>query len=110
LRRNLSERVDEVRQRGGTDEEVRIALGRLPVFRSAKAGSAQASKAERAARMLSDYERGRIVHVNGTHHALEAGLRRFPLAKPYDLVDAAYWSWHYLSGGGAGNSAVGAFG
>jgi hypothetical protein len=106
----MTRRVEDVRKRGGNEDEVRAALGRLPVFRSAKAGSAAASKAERAARMLADYERGRIVHVVGTHHTLEAGLRRFPLAKPYDLVDAAFWSWHYLTGGGQTNSAKGAFG
>lgn len=93
----------------GVSEQEALEQFRPPVFRSARAGSAQASKAERAARMLSDYERGRIVHVTGTHYILESALRRFPLAKPYDLVDASYWSWEYLSGGGAGNSAVGAF-
>lgn len=90
--------------------EERDEMARMPVFRSAKAGSAAASKVERATRMLAAYERGGLVHVIGTHHLLEAALRRFPAAKPYDLVDAAYWSWHYLSGGGRSNSAVGAFG
>lgn len=99
----------EARTAEGMTRDQAVAAFRLPAFRSAKAGSAQAGKAERAARMLSDYERGRIVHVTGTHHTLEAALRRFPLAKPYDLVDAAYWGWDYLSGGGVGNSAVGAF-
>lgn len=81
-----------------------------PVFRSAKAGSSAMSKAERGMQMLAAYERGKIAHVLGTHAVLEAALRRFPLAKPYDLHDAAYWSWHDLTGGGRGNSAVGAFG
>jgi hypothetical protein len=81
-----------------------------PVFRSAKAGSTGMGKAERGMQMLSAYERGMIAHVIGTHDILESALRRFPLAKPYDLHDAAYWSWHDLSGGGRGNSAVGAFG
>lgn len=80
-----------------------------PPFRSAKAG-AIGSKSHRASQMLADYERGRFIHVIGTHTALERGLRRFPKAKPFDLVDAAFWSWHYLTGGGFGNSAVGAFG
>lgn len=83
---------------------------RLPAFRSAKAGSVGASKAERASRMLADYERGRFVHVLGTHTILERSLKRFPKMKPFDLVDAAYWSWHYLTGGGMSNSAIGAFG
>ncbi len=82
----------------------------LPAFRSAKAGSGQGSKVERGAKMLADYERGRFVHVEGTHMVLEKALRRFPKAKPYDVHDAAFWSWHWLAGGGKGNSAVGAFG
>jgi hypothetical protein len=81
-----------------------------PRFRAAKAGSGYGGKAERNARQLAEYERGRFVHVIGTHVILERALRRFPKAKPFDLVDAAFWSWHYLTGGGMGNSAVGAFG
>jgi hypothetical protein len=27
------------------------------------------------------------------HNTLEKALRRFPLTKPFDLADAAYWSW-----------------
>lgn len=81
-----------------------------PPFRSAKAGATGIGKAARNALMLADYERGALVHVIGTHITLERALRRFPLSKPFDLVDAAFWSWHYLSGGGKGNSAVGAFG
>lgn len=82
----------------------------LPAFRSAKAGSGQGSKVERGAKMLADYERGRFVHVEGTHMVLEKALRRFPKAKPYDCHDAAFWSWNWLAGGGMSNSAVGAFG
>jgi phage terminase large subunit-like protein len=78
--------------------------GRVPPFRSAKAGAGFGPKAHRAQQMLADYERGRIVHVLGTHTTLERALRRFPVAKPFDLVDAAFWSWHDLSKrpGGAG--------
>lgn len=92
-------------------EALRVSGKRIyqPPFRSAKAGSSGMSKAARGAQMLADYERGRIVHVLGTHTVLERGLRRFPKAKPFDLHDAAFWSWHYLTGGGMGNSAVGAF-
>lgn len=82
----------------------------MPAFRAAKAGSGYGSKVERGAKMLADYERGRFVHVEGTHIVLERALKRFPKAKPYDLHDAAFWSWHWLSGGGMSNSAVGAFG
>jgi hypothetical protein len=68
----------------------------FPVFRSDKAGAGHGPKAHRASLMLADYERGRIVHVEGTHTVLERGLRRFPLTKPFDLVDASYWSWDDL--------------
>lgn len=30
---------------------------------------------------------------------LERSLKRFPKAKPLDLADAAYWSWHDLDSG-----------
>lgn len=68
----------------------------MPQFRSAKAGSGHGPKAHRASMMLPDYEQGRIVHVIGTHAVLERALNRFPLTKPYDLVDAGYWSWNDL--------------
>lgn len=69
-----------------------------PMFASEKAGAGQGPKTERASRMLADYERPgrRIVHVIGSHSILEQALNRFPRTKPYDLVDAAFWSWHYL--------------
>lgn len=68
-----------------------------PHFQSAKAGAGHGSKVERNQRMLADYERGNVIHVRGTHRALERALKRFPLTKPFDLVDAAYWSWRDMS-------------
>lgn len=60
-------------------------------------GIGRGSKAHRASLMLVDYETGaNVVHVIGTHAILERALRRFPKTKPYDLVDAAYWSWRDL--------------
>lgn len=70
-----------------------------PAFKWAKAGAGHGSKAHRAGQMLADYERGRIVHVVGTHQVLERALFRFPKVKPFDLVDASYWSWHDLRQG-----------
>jgi phage terminase large subunit-like protein len=70
-----------------------------PRMKSAKAGSI-GSKAHRASQMLAAYERGELMHVIGTHATLEAALNRFPKSKPYDLVDAAYWSWRDLAKGG----------
>ena len=76
---------------------------RLPEFASDKAGAGHGSKVERNARMLVDYEHGSVVHVRGTHTALEKSLLRFP-NKPLDLCDASYWSWDDLrnktTGGG----------
>jgi hypothetical protein len=72
-----------------------------PNYRSAKAGQSNMSKVERGMKQLAAYERGKIVHVIGTHDVLESSLRRFPLAKPYDLHDAAYWSWDDLTGHGS---------
>jgi hypothetical protein len=67
-----------------------------PPFRSARAGAGHGPKVHRASQMLADYERGRIVHVVGTHEILERALNRFPKFKPFDLTDAAYWSWEDL--------------
>jgi hypothetical protein len=69
---------------------------RLPM-KSAKAGSI-GSKTHRASQMLFDYERDVFRHVRGTHDLLEESLNRFPRTKPYDLVDASYWSWRDLKG------------
>lgn len=71
---------------------------RAMTMRTEKAGVSTESKVERANRMLIDYERPgrRIRHVVGTHVTLEKALRRFPRTKPFDLVDASYWSWRDL--------------
>jgi len=68
----------------------------IPRFREAKAGSSNQSKVSRASLMLGEYLNGRFVHVLGTHKTLEDALWRFPLTKPFDLVDSAFWSYHYL--------------
>ena len=68
----------------------------FPAFRSAKAGEGHGPKVHRASLMLADYEKGRLVHVEGTHNTLERALNRFPLTKPYDLTDVCYWGWHDL--------------
>lgn len=70
-----------------------------PAFKSEKAGAGHGPKAHRASQMLADYEKGRIVHVLGTHDTLERALRRFPRTKPFDLVDAAFWVWLDLRSG-----------
>lgn len=70
-----------------------IPLDRAPRFVSEKAGAGFGSKVHRASQMLGDFERARIVLVEGTHTTLIRGLRRFGRVKPYDLVDATFWSW-----------------
>jgi hypothetical protein len=65
---------------------------RKPLFREAKAGAGHGSKAHRNGLMLAGYEQGKVVHVRGTHQALERALKRFP-KKPLDLADAGYWGW-----------------
>jgi hypothetical protein len=90
------------------DDEVVVTDGngivdetrRLPAFVSDKAGAGYGPKVHRWNLMLSDYEKGKIIHVIGTHNTLEKALNRVPKYKPYDLTDAAWWSWHDLRGGG----------
>lgn len=68
-----------------------------PKFVEDKAGRGYGSKVWRASTMHAEYELGRFVHVrNDSHSILEKGLRRFPVRKPFDIVDAAYWSSKYL--------------
>jgi hypothetical protein len=69
---------------------------RKPTFKEAKAGAGHGSKAHRNGLMLAGYEQGKVVHVRGTHQALERALRRFP-RKPLDLADASYWGWNDLA-------------
>jgi cob(I)alamin adenosyltransferase len=71
------------------------ALVAWPKFREAKAGAGTGNKIERNQRMLVDYEKGNIVHVEGTHTVLERAFWRFP-QEPLDLADAAYWGWDDL--------------
>lgn len=68
----------------------------MPEFRSKRSGQGVMPKTHRVGYMLTDYLRGGIVHVLGTHHILEKALRRFPKTKPLDLVDASFYSWRDL--------------
>lgn len=70
-----------------------------PGFKAARAGSI-GSKRHRHNMMRAAYDKGEIVHVLGTHAALENGLKRFPINKPFDLADAAFWCWRSLRSGG----------
>lgn len=68
-----------------------------PEFESARAG-AIGSKVHRGQLQLTEYQKGRFIHVRGTHLVLEKALRRFPKFKPFDLHDAAFWAGWYLIG------------
>lgn len=83
---------DEARADGGD------WFRKMPRYKEVKASKDTGSKVLRAERMLVDYERNIFVHVLGTHLTLEGALKRFPRVKPYDLVDAAVWSWVELAG------------
>lgn len=77
-----------------------ITRAEVPQFESAKAGAGHGSKLHRQQQtVLTEYERGQIVHVRGTHVALEKALKRFGVKKPYDGADAGYWSVHWLRQG-----------
>ena len=72
-----------------------------PKFVSDKAGHGYGSKSERNQRMLPDYEKGRVLHMTGTHTFIEKSLRRFgPGGEPFDLADSWFWCWNDLLGGG----------
>lgn len=79
--------------------EAGILVGPAPKYAEKKAGAGHGAKTTRAQRMLVDYERHRFRHVEGTIVTLENALERFPKVKPFDLVDAAYWSWLDLTNG-----------
>ena len=76
-----------------------------PRFTSIKSGKFRIgkttlSKSERVDRILiTQYEAGSIIHVAGTTAMLEAALLRFPISKPFDLVDALALAVNDLSGG-----------
>ena len=73
-----------------------LELSEPPWFKHDKAGAGHGPKVHRASLMLASYERGEIIHVLGTHDILERALNRFPKIKPFDLVDAGFWSWKDL--------------
>lgn len=62
-----------------------------------KAGMATGSKMERNSRMMTDYEKGKVIHMFGTHSVIEKSLWRVP-DNPWDLADAHWWLWFNLIG------------
>lgn len=96
-RERLHEQVEQANGHGDKYQQQLQVLDRLG-FTQAKAGAGIGSKQHRASQMLAEYERDRFRHVTGTHRVLEDALHRFPKSKPYDLTDAAFWSWWDLAG------------
>lgn len=83
-------------------EESELNEDDIPEVILVKASSGTGGKVERASQLCSDYERGRICHLtHETIKQLEAALYRFPMVKPYDLVDSAWWAWSELRQGGS---------
>ena len=87
---------DERQRKALIDGEIKKIL--WPAFASDKAGAGYGSKVERNSRMLTSYESGQVIHVIGTHSAIEKSLLRFP-NKPLDLADSMFWLWNDLLGG-----------
>lgn len=73
-----------------------------PDFVASRAGSV-GSKKHRGQLQVNEYNAGRFYHTSNSE-PLEAGLRRFPIRKPFDLHDAAFWSmWELIENTPAGN-------
>lgn len=92
----VREAMDIIRK-GDRDAGVEPYKGVFPRFADEKAGQGYGPKNHRASKMLAWYETGRMIHARGTHAVLEKALRRFPLTKPLDLVDAEFWAFNSLS-------------
>jgi len=69
----------------------------LPKFDEAKAGAGDGPKIERNGQLLTEYERGKVKHMLGTHQVMEKALRRFP-NPPLDVADSWWWVWKDLIG------------
>lgn len=69
----------------------------LPKYTDAKAGTGDGPKIERNGQLLTEYERGKVKHMLGTHQVIEKALRRFP-NPPLDVADSWWWVWQDLIG------------
>jgi hypothetical protein len=69
----------------------------LPKFTDAKAGAGDGPKIERNGQLLTEYERGKVKHMLGTHEVIQKALRRFP-NPPLDVADSWWWVWQDLIG------------
>lgn len=94
IRKEITEKWIKENPDKHIDEMPNIAL---PKFKADKAGHGHGSKVERNQRMLTDYEKGMVSHMIGTHTTLEKALRRFS-NPPLDLCDSWYYCWYDLLG------------
>lgn len=62
-----------------------------------RAGLSKGSKLERNGQMMTDYEKGKVKHMVGTHSFIEKALWRVP-NNPWDLSDSWWWVWFDLIG------------
>jgi len=69
----------------------------LPKYTDARAGAGDGPKIERNGQLLTEYERGKVKHMLGTHEVVQKALRRFP-NPPLDLADSWWWVWQDLIG------------
>jgi len=84
-----------------------LSVEQIPSFVSEKAGSGHGPKLHRQQQtVVTEYERGQVVHVRGTHVALEKALKRFGIKKPFDGADAGYYSVWDLRNPGEAVSAT----
>jgi hypothetical protein len=74
----------------------RLGLEQPPRLVLERASRVKGSKADRAARMVVDYERGLIYHLEGLAGMVESYLRQFPEGESKDVVDVLFWAWHSL--------------
>ncbi len=75
-------------------EEGLLTRRQIPPFESEKAGAGHGPKLHRQQQTVhTEYERGQVTHVRGPHlEKLEKALQRFGIKKPYDGVDAGYYT------------------
>lgn len=78
----------------------------IPKYAERRATSdGQMSKRQRIAQMMARYQTDQFRHFDEGTVALEAGLKRFPKYKPFDVCDGAYHCYRWLAENGGENTA-----
>lgn len=94
--KRVEERIQQEWRTANADRE-NVPPISLPKFTDAKAGAGDGPKIERNGQLLTEYERGKVKHMKGTHQTIEKALRRFP-NPPLDVADSWWWVWQDLIG------------